>query len=96
MSHGKDVKERILNAGLILWPDVSSRSIGRYLDMSHSNILYHFGDANGLKNAIAKHAIHECKSHIIVQLIASNHPSIKDMAFDTRQSHIQNSKVLFT
>lgn len=96
MSHGKDIKARILNAGLLLWPNVSSRAIARHLNMSHSNVLYHFGNADALQLDIARHAVREGKSLIIVQLIAQNHAAIKDMGTEARQSHMALSRVLST
>lgn len=86
--HGKDIKERILEIGLTLWPHISAREIGRQMNMSHSAILYHFDDADGLRDAIAKHAVETGNSGIIVQLLAINHPATKGMETQLRDKHM--------
>lgn len=87
-THGEDVKERILKIGLNLWPNISVREIGRQMDMSHSALTYHFGDAAGLKHAVAKYAVDTGNSKVIVQLLAVGHPAIVGMESELRQKHM--------
>lgn len=86
--HGEDIKARILKIGLTLWPNVSAREIGRQMDMSHSAVLYHFNDAAGLNNAIAKYAVETGNSKIIIQLLAVGHPVISQMDDALRHRHM--------
>lgn len=78
-SHGERVKAAILAAGLALWRDdaaaVSARKIGARLDMTHSAVLYHFGDVDGLRSALAAEAVRIGDVVIVPQLIASRHPA---------------------
>lgn len=84
-----DIKKRILNAALEQWPNINVRAIGRAVDMSHSAVLYHFGDAYKLKCAIVDYAIERGESNIIVQLIARNHPAIQSMSPEDKQRHFE-------
>lgn len=89
MTHGDKVKSVILDTGVKMWPNVSARAIGRELSMTHSAVLYHFGDIEALKNAVATRAVELKESAIIVELIAQKHPSIADMTDAERQRHMK-------
>jgi methylmalonyl-CoA mutase cobalamin-binding subunit len=88
-SHGDKVKLKILDAGVSLWPDVSARSIGRRLNMTHSAVLYHFGDISLLRDAVANYAVEKNKSAIIVSLIAQGHSCVASMSDAERQRHMK-------
>lgn len=79
MTHSDDVKLRILQTGVRLWPYATARAIGRELDLSHSAILYHFGSSDLLQLDVARYAVASKDAKVIVQLLASGHPAIADM-----------------
>ena len=79
MTHSDEIKLRILQTGLQLWPYATARAIGRELNLSHSAILYHFGNSDLLQQDVARYAIATQNSKVIVQLLATGHPAIKDM-----------------
>lgn len=87
--HGDKIKDKILNAGLKLWPDVSARGIGRELKLTHSAVLYHFGNSKALGEAVASHAVAMGKSAVIVELIAQRHKSVAAMPDKERQRHLK-------
>lgn len=88
MSHGKEIKKSILQAGLALWPKVTARGIGRQLGMTHSNVLYHFDNADNLANAVASYAVETGESRVIVQLITAKHTAIDGMKAADRAKHM--------
>lgn len=92
MKHSEKIKERILEAGIRIWLDdpmkVTARNIAKSIDMQHPTILYHFGK-KGIRNAIAEHAVKNGYSKIIVQLIASCHPSVADLPKSAKNRHIK-------
>lgn len=77
--HGARVKASIITAGLLLWrrdpASVTARQIGKQMNMTHSAILYHFGSAEALKDAIAAHAVAVGDMIIVPQLITARHPA---------------------
>ena len=79
-THGDRVRANIIATGLRLWPQTSARAIGRALDMSHMNVLYHFNGGDGLQAAIAAAAIEQRNSRIIRQLIANDDPAIASLS----------------
>lgn len=91
MSHSDDVKAKILNVGIELWPNVTARAIARTIEpnMSHTAILYHFGSAELLALDIARYAVATGNSKIIAQLIVNQHPAVAHMAPATRRKHMQ-------
>lgn len=86
--HGDKIKEKILNTGLKCWPDVSARRIGREMKLTHSAVLYHFGNSKALAEAVAVHAVAMGKSAVIVELIAQRHKSVATMPDKERQRHL--------
>lgn len=90
MKHGERVKERILNAGLKVWPDVTLSSVARAAGFkSHRSVSYHFAP-DVLKDAIAEHAIKTGNSRVIVQLVAIGHPAIENMSPRERAKHFKS------
>jgi AcrR family transcriptional regulator len=91
-THGEKVKARIIAAGLELWrsnsASVTARGIGAKLDMTHSAILYHFGTANGLRNAIAAEAVRIGDSLIVPQLITARHPAVAEISINQRREFL--------
>lgn len=69
MKHGDQVRERILNAGIAQWPNVGVRAIARDIGMSHGAVLYHFGTAAALKDAITKHVLQSKDAGAVFEMI---------------------------
>lgn len=88
MTHGDEIKARILKAGLELWPNVTARAIGRHLNMSHTAILYHFGSAELLQLDVARYAVAEGDASVVVQLIASGHPAAQALKPAERKRYL--------
>ena len=90
MKHGESVRLRILNAGVKLWEDdpikVNSVSIAREICMTPQGVMYYFSD--GLREEVAKYAVEIGASRVIVQLLAINHPLVKDMPKAERLRHM--------
>lgn len=91
--HGERVRFKIIEAGIQLWTDgghsnVTARKIGERIGMTHTNILYHFKDTAQLREAIAKHAVDEKNSKVIVHLIALNHSLVSNMNDAERFRHM--------
>lgn len=91
-THGEKVKALILTCGVKLWRDdpasVSARRIGKMMDMTHSAVLYHFGNADGLRAAIAAEAVRTGDTVIVPQLIASRHPAVADLSASDRRRYL--------
>lgn len=92
MSHGDRQRRKILDAGVKLWATTGAAPAAQHLAnavgiKSHSAVLYHFGNAEAMKNAIASHAV-ECKnSRVIVQLIALSHDAVSRMTDAEKADH---------
>lgn len=84
MTHGDRRKAQILDAGLQLWrqdaSNVTARSIGKLLGLTHTAILYHYGSSNALKDSVANHAVAVRDAIVVPMLIASRHPAVAQMA----------------
>lgn len=88
MKAGERTKQKILNAGLDLWPDVTLQGVARALDLnSHVNIFYYFKNVAELKDAVAAHAVETGNSRVIMQLVAANHAAVKDLSQADRIRH---------
>lgn len=81
---GKRTRELILESGLKLWPDVTPSTIAADLGVTHATVLYHFSD---VKNAVAQYALDTDCSKVVVQMLASNHPLVKNMKGEERLRH---------
>lgn len=88
-THGDKTREKILNAGVKLWPEVSLSKVAREAGLTHAAVLYHF-PMGTLKNRVAEHAIKTGDSRVIVQLIAARHPAIGKMPVGERHSHFRS------
>ena len=91
-THGARTKAAILATGLDLWrtdpQTVSARGIGAMLGLTHSAILYHFGNSKALRDAIAVEAVRAGCEIIIPQLIAIKHPAVAEMAAADRARYL--------
>ena len=92
MKHSDEVKRRILETGVQLWPYATARAIGRELDLSHSAILYHFGNSELLALDVARYAVHTGNAKVILQLLANDHPAVRDMTPRERRKYLDGMK----
>lgn len=83
-------KERILDAGVDLWPDITLKAVADAADLKHTAVLYYFPTVSALKTAVARHAVEKGNSRVIVQLLAQKHPSVKDMPPAQRIHHFNS------
>lgn len=88
ITKNQEIKTKILNVGMRHWPVVNSRAIGRDLGIAHTNVLYHFGDIETLRNAIADEAVRVKNSRVIAQLIIEKHKAIASMNEQDRKRHM--------
>lgn len=92
MTHGERVKASIIEAGLALWRDdpasVSARAIGQRVGLSHSAVLYHYGDAATLRSAVAAEAVRIGDAVIVPKLITAKHPAVDDMPGAERSRYL--------
>lgn len=82
----KTTKQKILEAGVKLWPNVTFASIEKETGISRPNILYHY-PAGTLVDAVAEHAIETGESRVIVQLMASGHAAANKLSPADRIRH---------
>lgn len=91
-SHGDRVKTSILKTGLKLWHTdpghVTARRIGRVLNLTHSAVLYHFGSADAMRDAIAAHAVRVGDKHVVPQLITSKHAAVASLTEAERRHYL--------
>lgn len=76
MTKTDETKFKILEAGLICWPDISTRKVGVQCGMTHSAILNYFPGNGALREAIAEYAVHVDDVRVIRLLICNDHPAI--------------------
>lgn len=93
-THGGRVKEAILAAGIALWRDhghaaASARKIGKTVGLTHSAVLYHFGSAALLRDAIAHRAVHQQDDVIVPQLIGLRHGAVQCLSDADRQRYMR-------
>jgi len=86
----KSTRDKILDAGVALWPHVSPSSVARAMGLnSHVNVLYYFKTTQALKDAVAQHAVDTENSKVIVQLLAVDHKVVKNMRLTDRARHLK-------
>jgi len=81
-----DTRERILKAGLELWPDITQPAIADKVGITRQGVNHYF-PVDVLKNAIAEYAIETECSHVIVQLMAAKDPIIDKISSADRIRH---------
>ena len=86
-THGDKTREKILNAGVELWPDVTLSAVARKLDMTHAAISYHV-PFHLLKQKVAEHAVATGNSRVIVQLISEKDPAVAHLTPGERSAHL--------
>lgn len=87
MKKGDKLKEKILKAGVKLWPNVTVCNVARELDISHPNVSYYF--KGKLKEAVINYALEIGDSKVIAQLILTGHKAIKAMPEKIRKEHMK-------
>lgn len=81
----KSTRDKILDAGLKLWPNVTPTTVSKATGISQPNVFYHFPE--GLADAVAAHAVKVGDSHVIVQLMASGHAAVENLSPSDRIRH---------
>ncbi len=88
-SHGERVKAAILTTGLALWREnagsVSARRIAKRLNITHAAVLYHYGTAAAMHDAIACEAVRIGDAAIVPMLIAAKHPAADSLSATDRR-----------
>lgn len=84
------MRDNIIQTGMDLWRKggesaVSARKIASIVGCTHAGCLYHFGNAEKMRRAIAAAAVAAGDAAIIRQLIVSGHGSVEHMDQATRQ-----------
>lgn len=82
MKHGDKIKLSILEAGRQLWREnpnlVNATNIAKKLSLSRTAVTYYFRK-NELTNAVAKYSIEQKDFNVILNLISTKHPLVKDI-----------------
>lgn len=77
----KNTKEDILSTGVSMWLEnpmtVNAHAIAKKMGMTHGAVMYHFPD--GVRDAVADHAVKTGNTNIICQLIASGHKAVNNL-----------------
>ena len=94
--HGEERKIAILQTGLELWKTqgaaaVTARGIGQKLGLTHAGVLYHHGNSDNLKTAIAEYAVRVNDIIVVPQLITINHPAIAHLDQIRRQAFLSTA-----
>ncbi len=91
-AHGTRTRDAILDAGLRLWRSdpgkVSARRIGKWCDMTHAGVLYHFGTSAALYDALAIEAVRLRDATIVPQLIVARHPAADSLTDVERSRYL--------
>jgi AcrR family transcriptional regulator len=84
---GRKTRDKILEAGVAVWPDVTARSISRQIGMTHPAILYHFPNGS-LRESVVSYALKNRCSRVIAHLIVTGDKSVSDLSSQERQQHL--------
>lgn len=76
---GQETKFKILEAGLVLWPNATPSAIGKYLGIKHSAVIYHFPN---VKDAVAKYAVQVKDKRVVAMLVLVGDPLVCDKSID--------------
>ncbi len=88
MKPGERTRERIMETGCDIWPNVSCRAIARKLGITHCAVLYHYSTVEALRAAIADYAVRNERARVIAQLIATDHTAVRDMPAAERARYL--------
>lgn len=88
-SAGDKAKQKILKAGLRLWPEASLTNVAKAAGMTKAAVLYHY-PAGTLQDSIAEHAVAIKDSRVVVQLIGAGHKAAEGLSPSERIKHFNN------
>jgi AcrR family transcriptional regulator len=92
MKHGDRQRAAILAEGLRLWratgEPASVRLVARGAGLTHGGVLYHFGTAKGLRDALAAEAVASADALIIPHLIVARHPAADSLSPGDRSRYL--------
>lgn len=81
------MKDKILETGLKLWPNVTASSVAKALNITHAAVIYYFHD---VRSAVAQHAIDTRYLPVLVQMIAAGHPLCASMTDEEVQGCLRD------
>lgn len=84
-------KQAILKLGVTMWPDVSARAIARELHTAHSAVLYHFGGAAALRDAVAIEAVRVGDARVVPMLIVTGHAAAAELDAGERRRWLESA-----
>lgn len=76
---GRETKFKILEAGLVLWPNATPSAIAKMIGVKHSTVLYHFPN---VKEAIKQYAISVKDKRVVAMLVLVGDPLVRDKSID--------------
>lgn len=88
-SHGARIRDAIILAGLALWREggassVTAGRIGTRVQLSRQAVLYHYGSADALREAVGRAAIERHDADVVRQMITARHPLCDGMTGDEK------------
>lgn len=94
MSKGARTRESIILIGLQVWrenPDrVNMTHVGSLVGITHAAVAYHFDSSDGLRNAIAEHAVRINDPVVVPMLIAARHPATAALPAAVKAAHLSS------
>lgn len=91
------IKEKILEAGLKLWRSdpskVNPHHVARMIGKTRPAIYYYFKNTEDLKKAVAAYGIEQGDSVVIVGLMLTDSPLVKDLTEAERRKHLSAVKL---
>lgn len=92
LSKGARTKQSILEVGLQVWrerPDkVNAKYIASMVDVTHGTVSYHYGSSDGLRDAIAAHAVAVQDDVVVPMLITTSHPAVAHLTAPERLTYL--------
>jgi hypothetical protein len=78
VQRGNITRYKILKTGLEMWEkdpsSVNAHAISKNMNIVHGTVMYHFPD--GVRNAVALHAVDVGNHKVMAQLIVEGHPAV--------------------
>jgi len=94
LSKGARTKQSILEVGLQVWrerPDkVNAKYIASMVGVTHGTVAYHYSNSDGLRDAIAAHAVAIQDAVVVPMLITTSHPAVAHLTVDERQGYLSS------
>jgi AcrR family transcriptional regulator len=93
MTKGERTRASIIAIGMQVWREqgferVTATRVASLVGITHGAVLYHFKSTDGMRDAIAAHAVWKGDSIIVPQLIAARHPATAQMDNVERSTYL--------